>query len=101
MRWDETKAVKAEVGELAVVAKRKGKKWFIGGITNGKQRNFILDLDFLIKGKSYKMTSYADGINANRQAMDYKKSDQNVNSGSAVPVQMSRNGGFAAVITEM
>ncbi|NTD99288.1 glycoside hydrolase family 97 protein [Agrobacterium tumefaciens] len=99
--WDETKAVKAEVGELAVVAKRKGKKWFIGGITNGKERNFILDLDFLIKGKSYKMTSYADGINANRQAMDYKKSDQNVNSGSAVPVQMSRNGGFAAVITEM
>ena len=99
--WDETKALKAEAGEVAVVAKRKGKKWFIGGITNGKQREFTINMDFLIKDKSYQMTSYADGINANRQAMDYKQSIQTVNSNSAIPVKLSRNGGFAAVITEM
>jgi len=99
--WDETKALQAEIGELAVVAKRKGNKWFIGGITNGKERQLSLNLDFLIKGKSYKITSYADGINANRQAMDYKKVVQTVNSDSQIPVKLSKNGGYAAVLTEM
>lgn len=99
--WDETKALQAEVGEFAVVAKRKGNKWFVGGITNGKERQLSLNLDFLIKGKSYKITSYADGINANRQAMDYKKGVQTVNSDSQIPVKLSKNGGYAAVLTEM
>ncbi|RZJ75444.1 MAG: glycoside hydrolase family 97 protein [Flavobacterium sp.] len=99
--WDETKALAAQAGEIAVVAKRKGKKWYIGGITNGKERSLKLDLAFLIKDKKYQMISFADGINANRQAMDYKKDLQEVNAGSIIPVKLSRNGGFAAVITEL
>lgn len=98
--WDETKALQAEAGEIAVVAKRKGKQWYIGGITNGKSRSFTIDLNFLSKDKSYEMTSFADGINANRQAMDYKKSTQMVSSTSTMPVKLSRNGGFAAVLKE-
>ncbi|WP_255352169.1 glycoside hydrolase family 97 protein [Pedobacter sp. BMA] len=98
--WDETKAIKAEVGEFAIVAKRKGNKWFIGGITNGKERTFDLKPDFLTKGKSYEMTSFEDGINADRQGMDYRKKSQEVNAHSTIPVKLSRNGGFAAVITE-
>lgn len=99
--WDETKALYAEIGKVAVVAKRKGNKWFIGGITNGKERQFSLDLSFLTKGRSYNITSFSDGINANRQAMDYKKSSQVVKSESIVPVKLSKNGGYAAVITEL
>ena len=99
--WDETKALHAEAGEVAVVAKRKGKKWFIGGITNGKERAITLNLGFLSKNKSYEMTSFADGINADRQGMDYRKSIQKVNSTSAIPIKLSRNGGYAAIITEM
>ncbi|WP_316795374.1 glycoside hydrolase family 97 protein [Pedobacter agri] len=96
--WDETKALKAVAGEVAVVAKRKGNKWFIGGITNSQSRSFNLDMDFLLKDKTYEMTSFADGINANRQGMDYKKSKLKVNSNSTIPIKLSRNGGFAAVI---
>jgi len=99
--WDETKSLHAEIGEVAVVAKRKGSKWFIGGITNGKERQLSLNLSFLTKGKSYHLTSFSDGINANRQAMDYKKSSQAVKSDSSIPVKLSRNGGYAAIITEM
>ena len=99
--WDETKALYAEAGEVAVVAKRKGKKWFIGGITNGKERAITLDMSFLTKDKSYEMTSCADGINAGRQGMDYRKSIEKVNSTSAIPIKLSRNGGYAAIINEM
>lgn len=99
--WDQTKALKAQAGEVAVVAKRKGKVWYIGGITNGKERQLDIKLDFLAANKQYEMTSFADGINANRQAMDYKKTTKEVNSGTSIPVKLSRNGGFAAVITEL
>jgi alpha-glucosidase len=98
--WDETKALVADAGEVVVVAKRKGKKWFIGGITNAKGRDLSIKLDFLEKGHSYQMNSFSDGINADRQAMDYKTDITKVTAGAVIPVRLSRNGGYAAVITE-
>lgn len=98
--WDETRALAATVGELAVVAKRKDKKWFIGGITNGteKIRDLQVNLDFLEKGTSYTMTCFEDGINAGRQAMDYRKKTLKVKAGDKINIKMVRNGGYAAVI---
>ena len=98
--WDETVALAAEVGEVAVVAKRKGDKWFIGGMTNNKQdvREMEICLDFLNNGKNYKMTSFKDGINAGRQAMDYRRDETSVKKNDVIKIKMARNGGFAAVI---
>lgn len=99
--WDETKALIAKVGEVAVVAKRKDSKWFIGGISNGveKTRKLTLDFSFLKPGKSYTMVYFEDGINAGRQAMDYRKKTVQVKSGDKIDIQMVRNGGYAAVIS--
>jgi alpha-glucosidase len=98
--WDETKALAATVGELALVAKRKGEKWFIGGITNGKEqvREIELNFDFLPKDKSYTLTYFEDGINADRQAMDYRKKTIQVKQGDKFRIRMVRNGGFAGVM---
>jgi alpha-glucosidase len=100
--WDETKALEAVAGEVAIVAKRKKDKWFIGGITNGKEpeRTIPVNLSFLEKGKAYTMTYFEDGINAGRQAMDYRKKTIQVTSGDKFDIKMVRNGGFAAVISE-
>ncbi len=98
--WDETVALKAKVGEYAIVAKRKGDKWYIGGMTNNQQqeRIFELNLDFLKEGQTYQMISFEDGINANHQAMDYKKKECTLKKGDKITVRLARNGGFAAVI---
>lgn len=98
--WDETKALAARVGEVVVVAKRKGAQWFIGGITNGKEkkREIELSFDFLEKGKTYKITYFEDGINADRQAMDYRKKTIEVKAGEKITINMARNGGWAAVL---
>ena len=98
--WDETIALEAQAGEYALVAKRKGNTWYIGGITNGQQpvRTFELNLDFLTKGKTFHMVSFEDGPNAQRQAMDYQKKEREVQQGDKITVRMVRNGGFAAVI---
>lgn len=98
--WDQTKALEAKAGDVVVVAKRKGEKWFIGGITNSKQeeRMVSVNLDFLTAGKTYTMTYFEDGINAGRQAMDYRKKTIQVKAGDKFDIKMVRSGGFAAVI---
>ncbi|TSJ40456.1 glycoside hydrolase family 97 protein [Mucilaginibacter corticis] len=98
--WDETKALAAVAGEVDVVAKRKGDRWYIGGITNGKEggRQVELNFDFLEKGKVYNMTYFEDGINADRQAMDYRRKIKQVKAGDKMTIKMARNGGWAAVL---
>ncbi len=98
--WDETIALKAKVGEYLIVAKRKSDKWYIGAITNNDEeiREFEIDLDFLDQNKTYKMTSFEDGINAGRQAMDYRRKETPIRYRDKINIKMVKNGGWAAII---
>ena len=96
--WDDTKVLAAKLGEYVVVAKRAGDRWFIGGMTSERKEPLILDikLDFLPEGKSFTLTAFEDGINADVQAMHYVKTESEVRSGDVITVKMVRNGGYAA-----
>ena len=48
--WDETKVLKAAVGEYIVVARKKGEKWYIGAMTDWSPREFEIDFSFLGQG---------------------------------------------------
>lgn len=98
--WDDTKVLSAKLGEHLVVAKRSGDEWFIGGISAEHKEPFEMDvpLDFLPEGKSLTITSFEDGINADRQAMHYVKKSMEVRKGDTIRIRMMRNGGYAAVI---
>lgn len=99
VNWDETRVLKAELGQYIVTARRKGDKWYIGGITNGTLREFSLDLDFLSDGREYKLTQFSDGPNADTQAMDYRCSTiAGVRASYKLHIRMVRNGGYAAVL---
>lgn len=96
--WDETKVLDAKVGEYVVIARRSGEKWFIGAITNDKGRNLEVDLSFLPENRKMRLTSFEDGINADRQAMDYKKKEIDVDRSTRLSLKLVRNGGWAGVI---
>ena len=98
VNWDETRVLAAEFGQYVVTAKRKGDKWYIGGMTNENGRDLTVNLDFLTDGKAYQMTSFVDGINADVQAMDYRKVQSEVRKGAPLRLKMARNGGFAAIL---
>lgn len=98
VNWDETRVLAAEAGQYIVMAKRKGQKWFIGGITNDQERELDVTLSPLPAGKTLAMTSFVDGVNANRMAMDYRVEKTTVTSTTKLHIHMARNGGFAAVI---
>lgn len=98
--WDQTRVLAAKAGEYLVVAKRKGDKWYIGGIANGteSERNFSFRADFLPREHDYTLTAFVDGPNAARQAMDFRRQISTINHNSTLEIRMVRNGGFAAVI---
>jgi alpha-glucosidase len=48
--WDETIPLAAEVGEYAVIAKRKGEEWYVAAMTNAKPRVVEIDFSFLPEG---------------------------------------------------
>ena len=98
VNWDETRVLAAEAGQYIVMAKRRGQKWFIGGITNDQPRELDVVLDFLPEGKAMQMTSFVDGVNASRMAMDYRQEKTSVNKSTKLHITMVRNGGFAGVI---
>ena len=60
--WDDTKLLDGYPGKFTVIARRKGAEWYIGGINSGRRDKVQnLKFDFLLEGKSYKLTLIADG----------------------------------------
>jgi alpha-glucosidase len=90
----------ARLGDHLVVAKRNADRWFIGGITGERKKILEVEitLDFLPEGQTFTITSFEDGINADRQAMHYTKNTRQVRKDDKVKIKMMRNGGYAASI---
>ena len=93
--WDETHALAAEVGGYVLMARRRGSEWFVGGMTNDAARTLTLDLSFLGNGR-YTMDSWNDGINADRNASDYRKESRVVTRADHVELKLAPGGGYAA-----
>lgn len=58
--WDETLAISGALGEYVVIARRKGRAWYLGALTNEMERRLDLDLSFLGAG-SWTAVRYMDG----------------------------------------
>ena len=65
--WDDIKVFDAKVGDYLLLARRSGKEWFVGALTDWTSRDMDLDLSFL-PGGQYSMEIFQDGINADRYA---------------------------------
>lgn len=98
--WDETRLLDAKIGDFLAVAKRKGDKWYVGAIAadGRKWRTLDLPLDFLDTGRQYKATWVEDGINAPRQAMDYRLKNGTFVSEDVFNAKIARNGGIALIL---
>jgi len=94
--WDETRVLEAAVGDYIVTAKRKGTTWFVGGMSAEKAHEVVLHTDFLDKGARYQLTLLKDGVNAEVQAMDFKRLVQPIRPGETITLTMVPDGGFAA-----
>jgi len=92
--FDETVALDGKVGEYVAIARKKGSTWYAGGLTNWFERDITLDLSFLGKG-NYMAEVFKDGVNAEKDATDYKRYTVKVNPEGKLTLHLAPGGGFA------
>jgi alpha-glucosidase len=95
--WDDIKVLDARVGDYLLLARRSGREWFVGALTDWTSRDMDLDLSFLPAGE-YRMEIFRDGMNADRYASDYKHYTKDVKSGEKMKIHLAPGGGWAARI---
>jgi alpha-glucosidase len=95
--WDETKVLDARIADYVAVARRNGREWYVGAMTDWTARELEIDFSFLPEGE-FLMASYRDGVNADRFAGDYKMEKLSVNRMTKQKIKLAPGGGFAARI---
>jgi alpha-glucosidase len=95
--FSETVALDGRVSEYAVVARRKGNTWFLSAMNNWNVRDITIDLAFLANG-NYEAEIFKDGINADRDATDYKREVIGVTTKDKLNIHLSGGGGWVAKI---
>lgn len=95
--WDETRVLAARIADYVVVARRSGREWYVGAITDWTRRELDVDLSFLPEG-TFEMDAYADGPNADRAAVDYRRSTSRVDRSSRLTIALAEGGGWVARI---
>ena len=96
--WDETKVLQGAPGEFITTARRKGKDWFIGSVTNNDARTLKIDLGFLTKGKKYQASIYVDDPSVQTET-HVRILHQQVSSTTILTTNLLPSGGQAVYIT--
>ncbi|MEB1795293.1 glycoside hydrolase family 97 protein [Xanthomonas campestris pv. campestris] len=88
--WDETRAIEGTIGEHIVLARRSGKDWYVGAMTNEQARTLQVPLTFLDKG-TWTATIYADGAAPTEVNIETRKLTRN----DTLQLQLAASGGAA------
>ncbi|HEX8118494.1 MAG TPA: glycoside hydrolase family 97 protein [Pyrinomonadaceae bacterium] len=93
--WDETRVLDGKIGDYVVVARRSGRDWYVGAMTDWTARELDVDFSFLPEG-SFKLDAYQDGANAGRFAGEYKRTTSRADRGTRLKIKLAEGGGWAA-----
>lgn len=91
--WDETRILDGKMGEYIVTARRKGDRWYVGGLTDWTPRDIEVDLSF-IRSSGISGVLFSDGVNAHRTARDYRRQEVTLGSDGKLKVHLAPGGGF-------
>ncbi|MBQ9640809.1 MAG: glycoside hydrolase family 97 protein [Bacteroidaceae bacterium] len=93
--YDEMCCIDGKMGQYIVIARRQGNDWYIGAQTNWDAHDIQLDLSFLPAG-NYRVTTFADGPNADHTATDYRQQQTTLHAPSAPQtIHLASGGGLA------
>lgn len=98
--WDETKVLKAKIGKLGVIARRKGADWYVGGINGTTARDVTIDFSFLDADALYEATIYTDDERV-RTRTRVKIEKQELSAESQVGFKLKPNNGFAIRLKQL
>ena len=94
--WDKALPLDGKIGDYAVIARKSGDTWYVAAMTDWNSREIEIDLGFL-EAENYKAMIFEDGINAHRNAIDYKRVDKTVSNGDRLKIKLAPGGGWVGV----
>ncbi|MBK6937873.1 MAG: glycoside hydrolase family 97 protein [Chitinophagaceae bacterium] len=98
--FNETVALDGKLGEYVVIARKKENDWFVGAMTNWNERDITIDFSFLKVG-NYSVELYKDGLNAGKDATDYKRETIRISAADKLTIHLASGGGLAMRITKL
>lgn len=93
--WEQTLPLVAKVGEYAVVARKKGDEWYVGGMTNGEARDLEIDFSFLPDGVERMAEVFRDNTTTDTNAKAYTHEVFSVTNATKKSYHLSPGGGVA------
>jgi alpha-glucosidase len=96
--WHDTRVLHGQIGQYAVIARRHGAEWFVGGMNSGQPRTLDVPLSFLEPGRRYTAHVYSDDPTvATRTRVKVERLP--VDGTAALKFSMSAQGGQAVRLT--
>jgi alpha-glucosidase len=93
--WDETRVLDGEVGRHLVMARRSGRDWFLGALTDASERKLPVKLDFLGPGR-WKLRLWKDAADSDINAELVEVEERSVTAADTLQVQLAPAGGAVA-----
>ncbi len=93
--WDETRVLVGDVGELLVTARRKGKTWYVGGMSAKQAHEISLPLTFLGSG-AHSQRVWKDAPTSDAQPNQLVTEKRAVTAGDSLRLRTATDGGFVA-----
>lgn len=92
--WDDTRVLQGQPGQFVSVARKKGRDWFVGTITNNDRRALKVALNFLDPGQRYRARIYQDDARAPGKAKVSVRTVK-VDSSGTIDAELAASGGQA------
>jgi len=96
--WDETRVIEGTPSEDVIIARRSGKDWYVGSITNWSPREVNLPLSFLGDGK-YIAEIYRDAADADENPRHVTIEKKAVGRSNTLALHLAAGGGAAIRLT--
>ena len=95
--FDETVVLDGQLGRYMLLAHRKGAVWYLAAMTDWTPCDLSVDCSFLGPGQHH-ADIFADGVNATKEATDYRHVQQSVTASDRLAIHLSSGGGWTAIV---
>ena len=99
--WDDTRAINGAIGDEITVARRSGRDWFVGSMTDEQPRTLSIPLGFLDRARRYVATIYGDAPTTDLETNpnEVRITRVVVDSRDALTARLAGGGGQAVHLT--
>ena len=94
--YDESRTLDAAIGRRLVTARRKGRDWFVAGLSGAETETVQLACGFLTPGVPYRLTLWADDLSDGSPCRRTRRQVRSVTADDCETVTMAAAGGFLA-----